>query len=54
MTRKCTSTLIFYFLKKIIRDKIPKKTILLEIDGERKIILEPKTIIEIRIKKLQN
>jgi hypothetical protein len=42
------------FLKKIIGDKIPVQTILSEINGEGKIILEPETILETRIKKLQN
>ena len=39
-------------LKKIISDKISMKTIISEINGEGKIILETKTILEIWIKKL--
>jgi hypothetical protein len=41
-------------LKKITNDKVPMQTILPKMNGEGKIILEPKTILEIRIKKLQN
>ena len=41
-------------LKKVIRDKIPIQTILLELDEEGKIILEPEVIIETRILQLRN
>jgi hypothetical protein len=37
------------FLNKVIDNKIPIKTILLEISEEGKIILETKTILETRI-----
>jgi hypothetical protein len=40
------------FLKKVINDKIPVQTILPEINEEGKIILEPETILETRIKQL--
>ena len=39
---------------KVIGDKLPVQTILLELDGEGKIILEPEEIIEIRNRQLQN
>jgi hypothetical protein len=39
-----------YWLKKVIRNKIPVQTILPEINEEGKIILEPKTILETKIK----
>jgi hypothetical protein len=39
-------------LKKVINDKIQVQTILLEINEEGKIILEPETILETRIKRL--
>jgi hypothetical protein len=42
------------FLKKVINDKIPVQTILLEINEEGEIILEPETILETRIKWLQS
>jgi hypothetical protein len=41
-------------LKKVINIKIPIQTILPKINEEGKIILEPKTIPETRIKKLRN
>ena len=40
------------FLKKIIDNKIPVQTILPEINEKGKIILEPETILETRIKRL--
>jgi hypothetical protein len=48
--------LVFHvsFLKKVISDNIPDQTILPEINEEEKIIIEPKTILETQIKKLQN
>ena len=39
-------------LNKVIGDKIPIQTILLEINEEGKIILEPDIILETRIKEL--
>ena len=36
------------FLKKVIDDKLPVQTILLEFDEEGKIILDPEEITEIR------
>ena len=47
---------IFHFscLKKVIGDKIPVQTILPELDEEAKIILEPETIIDTRIRQLSN
>ena len=41
-------------LKKVIGDKLPVQTILPEIDEERKTILEPKAVTEIRTRQLQN
>jgi hypothetical protein len=41
-------------LKKVIDNKIPVQTILPEINEEGKIILEPETILETRIKQLRN
>jgi hypothetical protein len=41
-------------LKKVIENKIPLQTIFPEINEEWKIKLEPKTILETRIKKLRN
>ena len=41
-------------LKKVIDDKLPVQTILLELDEEGKIILEPEEITEIRTRQLQN
>jgi hypothetical protein len=41
-------------LKNVIDDKISVQTTLPEINEERKIILEPKIILEIRIKWLRN
>ena len=41
-------------LKKVIGDNIIVQTILPEINEEEKIIIEPKTILETQIKKLQN
>ena len=41
-------------LKKVICDKTLVQNIFLELDEEGKIILEPKKISEIRIKKLWN
>jgi hypothetical protein len=48
------SNLPCFFLKESDKKKIPVQTILLEITGEGKIILEPETILEIRVKKLRN
>jgi hypothetical protein len=47
---------VFYVscLKKVIGDKIPVQTILLELDEEGKIILEPKAITDTRIHQLRN
>jgi hypothetical protein len=42
------------FLNKVIDDNIPVQTILLEINEEGKIILEPETILENKVKKLPN
>jgi hypothetical protein len=42
------------FLKKVMDNKIPVQTILPEINEEGKIILEPETILETRIKQLRN
>jgi hypothetical protein len=41
-------------LKKAIGDKIPIETILLELDEEGKIILEPEAITDTRIRQLRN
>ena len=41
-------------LKKVIGDKIPVQTILLELDEEGKIILEPEAVTETRTRQLQN
>ena len=41
-------------LKKVIGDKIPVQTILLEIYEEGKIILEPKAVTETRTRRLRN
>ena len=41
-------------LKKVIWDKIPVQTILLEIDEEGKTILEPEAVTETRTRQLQN
>jgi hypothetical protein len=41
-------------LKKVIGDKIPVQTILPELDEEGKIILEPETITNTRIRQLRN
>jgi hypothetical protein len=41
-------------LKKVISSKIPIQTIFPEINEEGKIILEPETILETRIKQLRN
>jgi hypothetical protein len=41
-------------LKKVIGGKIPIQTILLDINEEGKIILEPKAILETKIKQLRN
>lgn len=41
-------------LKKVIGDKIPIQTILLELDEEGKIILEPEVVIVTRIRQLRN
>jgi hypothetical protein len=48
--------LVFHvsLLKKVIDNKISIQTILPEINEEGKIILEPETILETRIKKLRN
>ena len=39
---------------RVIGDKIPVQTILLELDDEGKIILEPEAIIDTRIHQLRN
>ena len=41
-------------LKKVIGDKIPVKTIFLELDEQGKIILEPEAITDTRIHQLRN
>ena len=41
-------------LKKVIGDKLPVQTILLELDEEGKIILEPEAVIETRTRQLRN
>jgi hypothetical protein len=41
-------------LKKVIGDKIPVQTILPELDEEGKIILEPESITDTRIRQLRN
>eukprot|EP00253_Pinus_taeda_P007986 PITA_07986 len=41
-------------LKKVIGDKLPVQTILLELDEEEKIILELEAVTEIRTRELQN
>jgi hypothetical protein len=41
-------------LKKVINNKIPAQTILPELNEEGKIILEPETILKMRIKQLRN
>ena len=41
-------------LNKVIGDKLPAQTILLELDEEGKIILEPEAVTEIRTWQLQN
>jgi hypothetical protein len=41
-------------LKKVIGDKIPVQTILLELDKEGKIILDPEAITDTRIYQLRN
>ena len=41
-------------LNKVIGDKIPVQTILLELDEEGKIILEPEAVTKIRTRQLQN
>jgi hypothetical protein len=43
-----------YFLNKVINENIPIQTILPKINEEGKIILELETILETRVKKLQN
>ena len=42
-----------FFLKKVIRDKIPIKTTFAKLDKEGKVILEPKKIIEAMTRKLR-
>jgi hypothetical protein len=42
------------FLKKVINNKIPVQNIFLDISEEGKIVLEPETIMETRIKQLRN
>ena len=42
------------FLKKVISEKIPVQAILLDLDEEGKIILEPKAITNIRTRQLRN
>jgi hypothetical protein len=48
--------LVFHvsFLKKVTANKIPVQTILLEINEEGRIILEPETMLETQIKQLRN
>ena len=41
-------------LKKVIGDKLPVQTILPELDGEGKIILEPEVVMEKRTRQLRN
>jgi len=41
-------------LKKVIGDKLPVQTILLEPDKEGKTILEPEAVTETRTRQLQN
>ena len=41
-------------LKKVIGENLPVQTILLELDEEGKIILEPKVVMKIRTRWLQN
>ena len=41
-------------LKKVIGEKLPVQTILLELDEEGKSILEPEAVIETRTRQLQN
>ena len=41
-------------LKKVIGENIPVQTILLELDEEGKIILEPEAVTEIRTRQLRN
>ena len=41
-------------LKKVIGNNIPVQTILLELDEEGKIILEPEVVTETRIRQLRN
>ena len=41
-------------LKKVIGDKLPVQTILLELDEEGKIILEPEAVTETRTRQLRN
>ena len=41
-------------LKKVIGNKIPVQTILLELDEEGKIILDPEVVAETRIHQLGN
>ena len=42
------------YLKKVIGDKIPVQTILIELDEERKIILDPEAITDTKIRQLRN
>jgi len=41
-------------LKKVIEDKLPVQTILLELDEEGKFILEQEAVIETRTRQLRN
>ena len=41
-------------LKKVIGDKLPVQTILLELDEEGKIILDPEAVTETRTRQLRN
>eukprot|EP00253_Pinus_taeda_P018229 PITA_18229 len=41
-------------LKRVIGDKLPVQTVLLEIDEEGKFILEPEAVTEIRTRQLRN
>ena len=41
-------------LKKVIGENIPVQTVLPELDGEGKIILEPEAVIEKRTRQLRN
>ena len=42
------------YLKKIIGDKLPVQMMLLELDEEERVVLEPEEITEIRTRQLRN